>query len=99
MTSICIAPAGKFRVVQIDEKEKRHSIVEADYTTIIKDCDSKNEADSIMKKARGLNLQRLIYDEKGECVGNFRESKADEYLRYLNEGFGVYPWGEAREND
>ncbi|OHB15658.1 MAG: hypothetical protein A2431_00675 [Candidatus Zambryskibacteria bacterium RIFOXYC1_FULL_39_10] len=94
-SNILVAPKGKFRVVEINEGEPR----ERRSPTIIRDCNSREEAVDIMKRSRGLNFERSIYDENGQRVRNFRESKAENYRRYLNEGFGVYPWGEAREND
>lgn len=34
-----------------------------------------------------------------ESTNKLEPSKADRYLQYLNEGFGVHSFGEVREND
>lgn len=69
--NICIAPTGQFRVVVVDTKEMKHSIVESDYTDIDSDHfalpDAQRRADEWDdNNSDETDCLAFIYNDKGE---------------------------------
>ena len=65
------APPGKFRVTEIDYDQMEYSIFEGDYTAVIGDCNTLEEAQMVIKDLTRKNVERIIYDEQGKECGSF----------------------------